>query len=247
VDDDYELVNLEGVFDFHDPDGIRYKGHRIWIETILFDYLDGLSPIEMALRYPSLSLNQIHAAIQYYRQNRSGMDQYLKSVEERDAAARAEQDANPPPVVRRLLELREQARSGGGPESPPPERSNDVADDEKTDQFVGYLDFDDPDGIRIKGHRVWIETIVCDYLDGMSPIEIVLRHPTLSPVEVEVTIEYYKRNRASVDAYLRKREEDWARARQAQELDPPPGLLRLRELARKKDRARSLDDSPIRP
>ncbi len=32
-------MQLEDYFDFLAPDGIRIKGHRIGIETVLYDYL----------------------------------------------------------------------------------------------------------------------------------------------------------------------------------------------------------------
>ncbi len=48
-------MQLEDYFDFLAPNDIRLKGDRIGIETILFDYLDGLTPEEIALRYPTLS------------------------------------------------------------------------------------------------------------------------------------------------------------------------------------------------
>ena len=48
---------LEDYFDFLAPNDIRLKGHRIGIETILFDYLElGLFAEDIAVRYPTLSL-----------------------------------------------------------------------------------------------------------------------------------------------------------------------------------------------
>jgi len=44
----------------------RLKGHRIGIETILPDYLDGLTLEEIALRYSTLTLEEIYATITYY-------------------------------------------------------------------------------------------------------------------------------------------------------------------------------------
>ena len=94
-------------FEFVAPDDIRIKGHRIGIETVVFDYLDGLLPEEIVLRYPTLSLEEVRATIRYYERNRSQVHEYLRSVEEHFLQAHREQRANPPPVARRLRALRE--------------------------------------------------------------------------------------------------------------------------------------------
>jgi len=98
-------TTLESRFDFLAPDDIRLKGHRLGIETILFDYLDGLTPEEIVLRYPSLSLGEVHAAVAYYQRDRVRLDTYLRTVEEYEATMRRQQERNPPPPVRRLTEL----------------------------------------------------------------------------------------------------------------------------------------------
>jgi uncharacterized protein (DUF433 family) len=40
---------------------IRLAGTRVGVEFVLRDYLNGASPEELALRYPTVSLEQIHA------------------------------------------------------------------------------------------------------------------------------------------------------------------------------------------
>ena len=47
-------------------------------------------------------------------------------------------------------------------------------------ELEGYFEFIGVDAIRIAGTRVGIETVLCDYREGASPEEIVLRYPTLS-------------------------------------------------------------------
>ena len=43
-------------------------------------------------------------------------------------------------------------------------------------QLDDYLDFLAPNDIRLKGHRIGIETILLDYLElGLFPEDIVLR------------------------------------------------------------------------
>lgn len=102
---------LEDYFDFLAPDDIRLKGHRIGIETILFDYLDGLTPEEIVLRYRTLSLKEVYTTIAFYWHNQSEIDAYLQAAEEHAARMRREQELNPPPVVKRLRELAEARRA----------------------------------------------------------------------------------------------------------------------------------------
>lgn len=70
-------MELESYFAFHGPDDIRIKGTRVGIETILDDYLNGVSPEEIAARYRSVSLEQVYATITYYLRNKPAVDAYL--------------------------------------------------------------------------------------------------------------------------------------------------------------------------
>jgi uncharacterized protein (DUF433 family) len=63
---------------------VRIAGTRINIETVLRDYLQGASPKEIAVQYPTLSLEKIHAAILYYLANREQMENYMELANQRD-------------------------------------------------------------------------------------------------------------------------------------------------------------------
>jgi uncharacterized protein (DUF433 family) len=100
---------LEDYFDFLAPNDIRLKGHRIGIETILFDYLElGLFAEDIAVRYPTLSLEEVYATLTYYWRHREQVEAYLRAVDEEIERQRREQDLNPSPAVRRLRELARQ-------------------------------------------------------------------------------------------------------------------------------------------
>ena len=61
---------LDQYFDFLAPDDIRIKGHRIGIETVLYEYLHReRSAEEIQLLYPTLSLADVYVTILYYLQN----------------------------------------------------------------------------------------------------------------------------------------------------------------------------------
>jgi len=97
-------------------------------------------------------------------------------------------------------------------------------------QFEDYLEFVEPDIIRLKGHRIFLEHIVERWLKGYTPEHIVHELPTLTLEEVYVTIAYYLHNRVSIDAYLeRARQLAEEQMRQADE-HPDAVTLRLRAL-----------------
>ena len=103
-----------------------------------------------------------------------------------------------------------------------------------------YFEVLAPLDIRVKGTRVGMETILADYLElGLSAEEVAGRYPTLTLEQIYATLTYYWRHRARVDASLRAVRDEIARQRREQELHPSPGILRLRELARQRERQRS--------
>ena len=97
-------------------------------------------------------------------------------------------------------------------------------------QLEEYFSFLAPDDIRIKGTRIGIESILYEYIHrGQSAEAIAETFYTLSLDQVYATILYYLRNKESVEAYLA----DWLafshNAREAQERNPPPVILKLRK------------------
>jgi len=105
-------MQLEQYFDFLAPDDIRIKGHRIGIESVLYEYLfREQTPEQILRRFPSLALEQIYATILYYLSNREKVEAYVKDWLEWGERMRAEQDRNPPPVVVRLRALKAQQQT----------------------------------------------------------------------------------------------------------------------------------------
>ncbi len=89
--------------DFVSDDEIRLRGTRIGIETIVTEYLDGRLPEEIAQDYPSLSMEQVRAAIAYYQRNRKAVEEYLARLDAWSEAQRQEQAvAGEPPAAQRL-------------------------------------------------------------------------------------------------------------------------------------------------
>ena len=95
-------MELEKYFEFIGDEAIRIAGTRIGIETILRNYVQGAGPEEIVLRYPTLSLEQVHATITYYLANQEKVDSYLGQVEQRQEEAWRKQQQHPSEFVQEL-------------------------------------------------------------------------------------------------------------------------------------------------
>ncbi len=112
-------------------------------------------------------------------------------------------------------------------------------------QLEDYFAFLAPDDIRVKGTRIGIETILTDYLElGLFAEQIATRYPSLSVEQVYATLTYYWRNRAQVDTYLRRVDQEIEQQRHQQDQHPSPAVQRLRELARLRDQQRGMVATP---
>ena len=100
-------MKLENYFDFFADDDIRVKGSRVGIESVLYEYIyRGQTAEQIAVRFPSLKLEQIYATILYYLQNREKIEAYLLDWLNFSRKMRENQAENPPPVVLRLRKLK---------------------------------------------------------------------------------------------------------------------------------------------
>lgn len=99
-------MQLEDYFEFVSGQEIRLCGSRIGIEAILSEYLDGALPEEIALNYPPVTLEQVHAAITYYLSHRAAMDEYLARWTDRGEQALRQQRAAGSSVIDRLAQAR---------------------------------------------------------------------------------------------------------------------------------------------
>lgn len=93
-----------------------------------------------------------------------------------------------------------------------------------------FFEFIEPNYIRIKGHRIGIESILNKYLAGQSAEQIAAQYNTLRPLDVYATITFYLQNRDEINAYLHRikqlTDEDMARS----DAHPSDTVLRLRKL-----------------
>lgn len=103
---------LEDYFEFSEtPRVIRIKGHRIGLEHVLEQYKAGKSAEEIARYFPTLSLEQVYAAILYYLHYHEEVEEYLREYEDLGRRMMATSDANPSPASLRLRELWRQRKA----------------------------------------------------------------------------------------------------------------------------------------
>ncbi len=104
-------MRIEDYFEFVNDETILVKGTRVGIEVILRDYLEGASPEEILLRYPTLTLEQVHATIAFYLHNKDEIDRYLQRCwQEGEEAWKSQQD-HPSDFLRDLRERISRQRS----------------------------------------------------------------------------------------------------------------------------------------
>ncbi len=106
VSSEDEIVKIEEYFDFLSDDDIRIKGTRIGIETILYEFIHrNQTPEAIVHSYPSLSLEQVYAAILYYLHDRQKVGKYVADWLEQQNQRRQSQELNPHPGILRLRKL----------------------------------------------------------------------------------------------------------------------------------------------
>lgn len=97
----------------HSSDDIRVRGTRVGVEHVLEAYLAGSLPEEIALEFPTVTLEQLHGTIAWYLRNRSEVDAYLERWRARARRVRSEQSqARQPDLIRRLRRLAQERVAG---------------------------------------------------------------------------------------------------------------------------------------
>ena len=105
-------MQLEDYFDFLRPDDIRIKGHRIGIETVLFEYLHrNRCPEEIQQQYSTLSMEEVYATILYYLHDPVTVGKYVADWLEWSHQAHKAAHENPSYAAQRLRNLRKEIES----------------------------------------------------------------------------------------------------------------------------------------
>ena len=71
-------MQLEDYFEFLGPNEIKIKGHRIWLENVLYEYLyRDMTLEELGKRFETLTKEDILAVLLYYHHNKEAIDKYM--------------------------------------------------------------------------------------------------------------------------------------------------------------------------
>ena len=95
-----------------------------------------------------------------------------------------------------------------------------------------YLDRVGPDALRIKGTRVGLEHLIGTYQEGFTADELAMQYRTVTLEQVHGVLAYYLANKAAVDEYLQRGNQQAEELRLELERRPVPEVvLRLRQIA----------------
>jgi len=86
--------------------GWRVAGTRVSLDSVVYGFLEGLSPEEIVSQFPALSLEQVYGAIAFYLRHRQELDEVLAGQRERWEELRRQQAARSDPLLDRLRQAR---------------------------------------------------------------------------------------------------------------------------------------------
>jgi uncharacterized protein (DUF433 family) len=85
--------------------GYWINGTRVSLDSVVYRWLEGLSPESITESFPVLTLEQVYGAIAYYLSHRAEIDAYLKAAEQDYDAFRQRIRSRYPGLSRRLDDL----------------------------------------------------------------------------------------------------------------------------------------------
>jgi uncharacterized protein (DUF433 family) len=90
-----------------DDDIYRINGTRVSLDSVVYDYLSGLSPEAIVDNFDTLSLEQVYGAITFYLANRDEVDRHLLHNRAKFDALRKQARETNPLLYRKLEEMQE--------------------------------------------------------------------------------------------------------------------------------------------
>jgi len=99
------VVNVEGTY--------RVAGSRVSLDSIVYCFREGLSPESIQESFPSLSLEQVYAAIVFYLGNQEMVDKYLREGERLSEEMHTESRRRNADLITRLRRTRHESQIPG--------------------------------------------------------------------------------------------------------------------------------------
>jgi uncharacterized protein (DUF433 family) len=85
--------------------GYWVRGMRVSLDSVVYQWREGLSPETIRDCFPVLSLKQVYGTITYYLEHQVEIDEYLKQAEAEEEHIRQQIRAAYPEAARRVDEL----------------------------------------------------------------------------------------------------------------------------------------------
>jgi uncharacterized protein (DUF433 family) len=90
-----------------DDDIYRINGTRVALDSVVYDYLSGLSPEAIVDNFDTLSLEQVYGAITFYLAHRDEVDRHLLRNRTKFDSLRKQARETNPLLYRKLEEMQE--------------------------------------------------------------------------------------------------------------------------------------------
>jgi len=98
----------------------RITGTRVSLDSVVYAFLNGVSPESIVDSFPSLTLEQVYGAITYYLANQAAIDAYLRQGETEFVALSQRLREQNLLLHQKLAAFRHQKQTiAGGPEPTP--------------------------------------------------------------------------------------------------------------------------------
>jgi uncharacterized protein (DUF433 family) len=90
--------------------GYWVRGVRVSLDSLVYQWREGLSPESIKRAFPVLSLKQVYGALTYYLEHQEEIDEYLRQaeIEEKEIARKIKEQY--PDIHRRMDEILLSAR-----------------------------------------------------------------------------------------------------------------------------------------
>ena len=91
--------------------GYWVAGTRVSLDSIVYDFLDGMSPDSIAENFPVLTLEEVYGAIVFYLANREEVDAYLRESDAQFESFKNRLRTEYPRLNKKLEEPQRQSQS----------------------------------------------------------------------------------------------------------------------------------------
>jgi len=91
--------------------GYWVSGTRVSLDSIVYDFLDGMSPDSIAENFPVLTLEEVFGALAFYLAHREEVDAYLKETDAQFESLQHRVRAEYPRLSKKLEELQRQSQT----------------------------------------------------------------------------------------------------------------------------------------